>query len=249
MDIEFEPIERVTVSDEIIKQLISLINIGKLKPGSKLPSERDLMEKFHVSRTSIREALHALTMIGLLETYPGAGTFVNKQLVDIIAGQLEWSILLGNRELLDLMDVREPLEVQAAGLAAERGTAETIQQLRQSIEVFLAEENGNVAVLDAELAVHMAIVNMAGNRTLSRILQTFQDLLKDYRKDHRIGFSISPTSNQEYLDILKAIEMGDGEAARLGMKCHLQKSKVKALVEQINDHLDHKETEQDKAKG
>lgn len=249
MDIDFEPIERITVSEEIIKQLISLINTGKLKPGSKLPSERELMEKFHVSRSSIREALHSLTMIGLLETYPGAGTFVSKQLTGIIAGQLEWSVLLGNRELLELMEVREPLEIQAAGLAAERGTSETVQKLRGVIDNFFSEQTGNTNLLDAEMAVHIMVAEISGNQTLLRIVQTLQAMLKEYRTNHRIGFYTSPTSNQDYLDILKAVEMNDVEAARSSMTRHLQKSKRKALLEQINVLSDHKELEEKNHEG
>jgi GntR family transcriptional regulator, transcriptional repressor for pyruvate dehydrogenase complex len=249
LDIDFEPIERITVSEEIIKQLISLINTGKLKPGSKLPSERELMEKFHVSRSSIREALHSLTMIGLLETYPGAGTFVSKHLTGIIAGQLEWSVLLGNRELLELTEVREPLEIQAAGLAAERTTSESVQKLRLAIDNYLSEQTGNTNLLDAEMAVHITVAEISGNRTLLRIIQTLQTMLKEYRIDHRIGFYTSPGSNQDYLDILKAVELGDAEAARSSMARHLQKSKRKALVEQINIHSEHNEPEEKNQKG
>ena len=235
MEINFEPIERVTVSEEIIKQVIGLINTGKLRPGSKLPSERELMEKFRVSRSSVREALHSLTMIGLLETFPGDGTYVSRQLVDIIGGQLEWSVLLGNRELLELMEVREPLEVQAAGLAAQRATPESIQALREAIKSFHSPGKSTGDQMEAELAVHMTIAGMAGNRTLYRIIQTFQDVLREYRVQKHVGWSNSPATGEEYRGILMAIEDGDAEQARREMSLHLQRSKRKALVEQFNE--------------
>jgi GntR family transcriptional regulator, transcriptional repressor for pyruvate dehydrogenase complex len=242
LNIEIEPVERSTVSEEIVKQLISLINTGKLTPGSKLPSERELMEKFHVSRSSVREALHALTMIGLLETFPGAGTFVSQELVGIIGGQLEWAVLLGNRELMELMEIREPLEIQAAGLAAERSTPEMIQQFRQTIDRYSTCEVDNRDPIEGEIAVHMAIASMSGNPTLIRLLQTFQDLLTEYRRKRRIGFSTTDSSIQEYRSILNAIEAGDADSARQYMARHLAQSKRHALVDQINEQSDQTET-------
>lgn len=235
MDTNFEPVVRNTVSDEIIKQLIMLINTGKLKPGNKLPSEREMMEKFQVSRSSVREALHALTMIGLLETFPGAGTFVSKQLTSIIGGQLEWSVLLGNQELVEISEVREPLQIQAAGLAAERATSESIETLRQVIEAYAESTRTGVNYLEQELAVHLTIAQMAGNNTLFRFIQTFEELLHEYRKSRKIGFSLSQEAVNEYKEILAAIENSDSRAARLSMARHLQKSKRQALVEQINE--------------
>jgi GntR family transcriptional regulator, transcriptional repressor for pyruvate dehydrogenase complex len=130
MEINFEPVERVTISEEIIKKILGLINTGRLKPGSKLPSERELMEQFRVSRTSVREALQSLTMVGVLETFPGDGTYVTRQLSDLIVDHLEWPALLDRRDVIELMEVREPLEVAAAGLAAQHVTPAQIEELR-----------------------------------------------------------------------------------------------------------------------
>jgi len=232
----FGPIARNTVAEEIIKQVISQINTGKLKPGSKLPSERELMELFQVSRSSVREALHSLTMIGLLETYPGAGTFVSKQLTDMIAARIEWSLLLGNQELLELMEVREPLEIQAAGLAAERATPEEISGLREVIQRYAISLKTGENLMENELLVHRTIAQMAGNPTLLRFINTFQAFLHEYRTSRKIGFSTDEVSVTEYMEILSAIEQGDDEKARACMTRHIQKSKRNALVEQLREH-------------
>ncbi|MCL4561528.1 MAG: FadR family transcriptional regulator [Chloroflexi bacterium] len=235
MDINFEPVERVTVSEEIIKKVISLINSGKLKPGSKLPSERELMEQLKVSRSSVREALHSLTMVGLLETFPGAGTFVSRQLVDVIFDQLEWSVLLGKRELVELMEVREPLEIQAAGLAAQRASAGGLEELRQIIEAYHQNRDDIERQMDAEMSFHRIIAEMAGNRTLVQLILTFQGLLREYRKHKWVGFAgNSSVVVEQYKQVLSALEDGDEDRARQAMAYHLQVSKQLALVEQIN---------------
>ncbi len=235
MEQGFAPVARNTVAEEIIKQIISQINTGKLKPGSRLPSERELMELFQVSRSSVREALHSLSMIGLLETYPGAGTFVSKQITDVIAGRLEWSLLLGNQELMELMEVREPLEIQAAGLAAERASAEDVAGFRMVIERYAESLESGENIHHYELQVHHTIARMAGNPTLLRFIETFQNLLREYREQHRIGFSTDASSVQEYMDILQAIEAGDGDTARACMARHILKSKRNALAVQLRE--------------
>lgn len=235
MEQSFAPVARNTVAEEIIKQIISQINTGKLKPGTRLPSERELMELFQVSRSSVREALHSLSMIGLLETYPGAGTFVSKQITDVIAGQLEWSLLLGNQELLELMEVREPLEIQAAGLAAERASAEDVAELQAIIQRYAESLTTGENLMQNEILVHHTIARMAGNSILLRFIETFQNLLKEYREQHRIGFSTDAASVQEYMEILQAIEAGDGDTARNLMARHIYKSKRNALAVQLRE--------------
>ncbi len=247
MDIALEPIKHSTLTDEIIKRLIGMINSGKLKPGNKLPSEREMMEHFRVSRSSVREALHSLTMIGLLETHPGDGTYVSEELVGMIAGHLEWSILLGAEELVELMEVREPLEIQAAGLAAKRTTPESIEQLRQAVEWYCSSRDNLVQCMQADIAIHQAIAQMSGNRSLKRILQTFQDLLTELRQDKQSGFTNSLIVEDEFHEILKAIEQGDEDQARQAMARHLQVTKQRALVEQINDRSEHRFRDQDQA--
>ncbi len=241
MTTDFEPIERITVSDEIIKQLISLINTGKLKPGSKLPSERELMEKFQVSRSPVREALRSLTMIGLLETIPGAGTYVCKDIVDIIGGQIDWSLLLGYQEVMELLEVREPLEIQAAGLAAENNSPESLENLRCAIEYFKECLDTDANLMIAEHEVHMSIARMSGNRVLIRFIHTFQDLLNDFRQKNQIGFSTNTSAFQDYMEIYQAIDQGDSEGARRGMARHMQSSKKRALVEQMNERTEKKD--------
>lgn len=238
METDFGPIARNTLSEEIIKQIIAQIHSGKLKPGSKLPSERELMELFQVSRSSIREALHSLTMIGLLETYPSAGTFVNKQMTDVIASRLEWALLLNNHELMELMEVREPLEIQAAALAAERATPEDIETFRDAVRAYQASLSTGENLMSSEENVHRTIAQMSGNPTLLRLIVTFQGLLKDYRETKKIGFSTDDASDQDYLDMLEAMVQGDAEVARLIMTRHLQKSKRFALVAQLGEQTE-----------
>ena len=232
MTISLEPIERMTVSEEIIKKLIDLINSGALRPGDKLPSERELMEKLQVSRASIREALRSLSLGGLLETRPGNGTYVSECFSSLIADQVEWSALLGEQDFLELVEVREPLEIQAAGLAAQRATSTLLEELRQAIERLRSDPGDVEQEIDADLAFHTIIAEMAQNRVLYRLTLGLRNLLREYIKRATAATEAKMSTVEEHQAVLEAIEEKDEAKARQAMVRHLQISKQLALGRQ-----------------
>lgn len=229
MAVDLEPIERMTVSEEIIKKLIDLINSGVLGPGDKLPSERELMEQLKVSRASIREALRSLGLAGLLETRPGNGTYVSECFSSLIAGQVEWSALLGEQDILELMEVREPLEIQAAGLAAQRATVTQLEELRQAIERLRSNPGDVEQEVAADLVFHTIIAEMAQNRVLYRLTLGLRNLLREYIKRTMSATETKMSTVEEHQAIFEAIEERDEARARQAMVRHLQISKQLAL--------------------
>lgn len=229
MAVDLEPIERMTVSEEIIKKLIDLINSGVLGPGDKLPSERELMEQLKVSRASIREALRSLGLAGLLETRPGNGTYVSECFSSSIADQVEWSALLGEQDILELMEVREPLEIQAAGLAAQRATVTQLEGLRQAIERLRSNPGDVEQEVAADLVFHTIIAEMAQNRVLYRLTLGLRNLLREYIKRTTSATETKMSTVEEHQAIFEAIEERDEARARQAMVRHLQISKQLAL--------------------
>ncbi len=121
-----EPIEQNTATEMVANRLVRLLANGALKPGDKLPPERELAHQLHVGRTTVREALKLLTLSGLLAARRGDGTYVNHEFTNFISRQIEWPVLLSAQELDMIVEVREALELKAARLAAERATGEEI---------------------------------------------------------------------------------------------------------------------------
>lgn len=222
MGVTFEPVERVSVSEEIAKRVLDLINTGVLKPGDKLPSERELMDQLRVSRSSIREALRSLSMMGVLEIRPGAGTYVTEHLVGFIVGQLEWTRLLGKRNIIELLEVREPLEIHAAGLAAQRATPYYTGLLYAAIETYSDISLSLEKRMEADIHFHDIIAEMSGNSVLEYLLRVFHETLRNYALQQRIGFSTATTAEDEHLLIVEAIESGDELRARAAMAQHLR---------------------------
>jgi GntR family transcriptional repressor for pyruvate dehydrogenase complex len=240
MEAQFQPISRTTMSEDIIRMIFEMINSGKLKPGDKLPSERDLMEQLQVSRSPVREALRSLSIVGLLDTVPGGGTYVSKALAaDFITEQLEWSRLLTEPEIVELIDVRDPLEIQAAGLAALRATAEDIARLREAIDRYLMAHDDASAAVEADHNFHQIIGEMTHNRLLVQLSQIIRDIWKKYHEEDRLQFSLSSTLNQDYLEVLAAIEDGDEIRARKAMEEHLGHSRqISYMSKAINTKTD-----------
>jgi GntR family transcriptional repressor for pyruvate dehydrogenase complex len=239
MDLTFAPLARSTMGEEISKTIIEMINTGKLKPGVKLPSERELMEKLQVSRSPIREALRSLTLVGVLETIPGDGTYVSKNLASaFISGKLEWAGLLASPDVLELMEVREPLEIQAAGLAAAKATPASVAKLRQVIDSYRVVQGDLEREIEVDVHFHKIIAEITENRILIHLMETIREFWHDYIQKRRVIFSKIATLEQEYLEILNAIEQGDEVRAREAMANHLQRSKQKNLLEQITGQTD-----------
>lgn len=226
MDIRFQPIARSTMSKDIIRMIIDMINTGKLRPGSKLPSERELMEQLKVSRSPVREALRSLTLVGLLETVPGGGTYVSENLAsDMIAEQLEWSRLLTEPDIVEIIEVRDPLEIQAAGLAALRATPEALAHLREVVEGYLSAGDDILKAVEMDWEFHRTILNMAQNQLLSQLLDTIHGIWNNYRAEQKVHFSKASELDQDFVEVLEAIELGDEARARFAMERHLLHSR------------------------
>src|SRR2546427_6289572 len=131
---ELAPIKSTRIYEEIVRQIKAMIAEGRLKSGDQLPPERDLAEKFLVSRTSVREALRALESLGLIEIRPGEGTFVREVSIESLIQPLAL-VMVSQREAIgELFEARRLLEPALAALAARRATPEELQEMHRILE-------------------------------------------------------------------------------------------------------------------
>src|SRR5438309_4641619 len=115
-----KPISRLSLSDEIVEQIIDLISRGILRPGERMPSEKQLCLQFGVGRTSVREALRSLSAMGVLETRMGEGTFVAEDAGRSLERSFQWGLLMNRKTVEDLVETRLMLESHTAYLAAAK---------------------------------------------------------------------------------------------------------------------------------
>lgn len=169
-----EEIETRAVSDAISERILKLISSGALQPGDPLPPQRKLAGQLGVSLSSLREALHALAAVGVIDVKHGLGTFVCAHATDPLVRQLDWAVLLQSEETRELMEARRVLDVSVARLAAERATEAQITYLTELFEGMLeCWRARDVACLEEQdIQLHLAVARAASNSLLSHLAHT-----------------------------------------------------------------------------
>jgi GntR family transcriptional repressor for pyruvate dehydrogenase complex len=226
--VEIAPIKSTRIYEEIVRQIKGMIAEGRLKSGDQLPPERDLAEKFLVSRTSVREALRALESVGLIEIRPGEGTFVREISVDSLVEPLALVLLSQRAMTSELFEARRLLEPSIAGLAARRATRDEVHEMERILDEQAREIAAGNTGLAQDAAFHAALGTAAHNRAITRIVHALMDLLAQSREE-AISTPGRPTrSHEDHRRILDAVKAGDAAAAERAMREHVVA--VEALV-------------------
>jgi GntR family transcriptional repressor for pyruvate dehydrogenase complex len=230
VSIPVQPISRSSLSGEIVDQIIDLIERGVLKPGAKIPSEHQLCRQFGVGRTSVREGLRSLSVMGILTTHAGDGTYVSEDRTRFLRKTLQWGLLLDRKVIEDLLDTRLMLESQTAYLAASKATAENVAELRQSINEMTETLDKPDAYLEADLRFHLTVAQASQNSILHNLLSMIRGYLQAWIKetlrnspDHGLD-SRAKLSIQEHRKVLRAIEERDADGASAAMRGHILSS-------------------------
>lgn len=216
------------LSDRVVESMRSEIVSRGLTPGTQLPSERELVDQFGVSRTVIREAIGALTGMGLVEVRSGSGLQVAAADESMAAKSLSWYIRGGGFDYPKVHEVRSMVEVEMSALAAQRRTESHMTTLAAAHERFGHELTVGVdAAAIADVEFHEAIARATGNELFSVLLGSIADALVEIRKELLSGESAQETLARgqqtltQHTAILAAIGDQDADGARLAMRTHL----------------------------
>jgi GntR family transcriptional regulator, transcriptional repressor for pyruvate dehydrogenase complex len=214
------PVPRTTLATDICKRLISHLVRGDWAEGDRIPSERELGNRLGVGRTSLREALKALEIMGLIETRVGEGTFACAK-TEFLSRPLLWAIGSAQTDLRELIEARWFLEVELAALAAERATEENLNVLRGHLTQMEISKDNPSMFLEADLGFHLAVAQAAHNRILLKAVQLIRNLMLQWMaKTIRFSGTTSLASGQ-HAAIFRAIEEKNPTAARKVMGEHL----------------------------
>jgi GntR family transcriptional repressor for pyruvate dehydrogenase complex len=215
------PIKSTRIYEEIVRQVKAMIAEGRLKGGDRLPPERDLAEKFVVSRTSVREALRALESLGLVEIRPGEGTFVRQVSIDALVEPLALLMVSQREAIGELFEARRLLEPSLAALAATRATPEELHEMERILESQASEVAAGRTGLAQDAQFHAAIGAASHNRAITRIAHAIMDLLTQSREEALSTPGRPTRSHEDHRRVLAAITARDPEAARQAMLEHL----------------------------
>ena len=209
--------------EQIVKQIEESIERGDLKAGHQLPPERELALQFGVSRTAVREAVKALREKGLVEAYPGRGTFITSETSNSIRLSFDRMIKSGPREgTLHLVEVREILEPEIAALAATRVTEECLNELREAIQIMNGAKSDPDAFIEADLDFHLALAEAAANPLILSLIDSIIGVLREQRISIFQVEGGPDRGQYHHKRILEAVENHDPVGAREAMRAHLR---------------------------
>jgi len=224
----FQTVPReLTLSNRVTGEIEALIVQNRLQPGDRLLAERELARQFGVSRTVIREAVRALTAKGLLEVHPGSGTIVRAPTAQNVSQSMTL-YLRGSQSQHDfgkVLEVRSLLEVEIAGFAAERRTADDIDRMiatLQRIDQVVTRE----AFVSWDMEFHLLLAQATHNELFTLLLDSVTEAMRQLRE---LAFDITgaPTRAYKYHHaILEQVKIGDRKGARQAMREHLAEAEV-----------------------
>jgi GntR family transcriptional repressor for pyruvate dehydrogenase complex len=217
------------------ERLVQLILSGQWPEGARIPSERELCQQLGIARASLREAMKALELIGVLESRVGDGTFVCAR-SEFLSRPLLWAITGSDlNELRDIVEARRLIEEDIAGLAAERASDAELKKIAAAVEELRSAVPDTEACLAADLRFHIAIAEAAHNQVLLNSVQLLRNLMKQWiLLKLRIPGAAARVLEQHEA-ILLALRMRDAAGARLAMSSHLG-TMGKLLMETVHHH-------------
>jgi GntR family transcriptional repressor for pyruvate dehydrogenase complex len=218
----YKVVQTSRLYEQIVQQIEESITSGELKEGDQLPAERELAQQFGVSRTAVREAVKTLREKGLVEAYPGRGTFITNGSARSIQQTLDRMIRSGQAEgTVHLTEVREILEPEIAALAAQRVDEEMLSAMREAIAVMDAARNDSEAFIEGDLDFHLALAEAAANPLILSLIDSIVGLLREQRTRTYFVEGGPERGQYHHRRILEAIEHRDAVGAREAMRAHL----------------------------
>lgn len=221
-DISYKPIQQVKVSTMIVDQIKTHILEGKLQPGDALPSERDLMKAFKVSRSSLREALKILDATGYVTVAQRKRTRVKSIVAETVTEPLRPLLKKDMATVLEVHDVRRSLESWNARYAAEKATEEDMEAMGNCITAMEKKLAENQSLNKEDAAFHLAISAATHNKIQTHLMYSINSLIQD-----TVGICYESQDNREILkehqDIFLAIQARDPDLAAEKMTWHLDR--------------------------
>lgn len=212
-----------STADDVAHHILSGIKDGVYSPGDRLPTEPEIARQLGVGRTSVREGVGQLRMLGVVEVRQGVGTFVRDE--NGAEAQLafhQWTAV-NQYEILDIFEVRMSLEATAAALAAQRATRKDLDLLSGGAQAHLRahRQHDSDALVETDRAFHDALIKTSGNEALHRVYSGLVPELVDYRRKSLVLEGASERSSHNHLPIVTAIEQHDPLEARKATLGHL----------------------------
>jgi GntR family transcriptional repressor for pyruvate dehydrogenase complex len=222
---------RTTLTEAAFEQLIEYVVKGTWKAGDRLPPERELCQQFGIARTSLREALKAMELVGMLDSRVGDGTFVCPR-SEFLSRPLLWAFTgTDHEELVEIMEARALVEEKLAGLAAERASPEEVARIGETIRQMRDAIASGTSILEADMAFHLAVAEAAHNEVLRNAVQLLRNITRQWLQYKVQIPNVAAAVLKRHQSVYRAIASRKPNAASLAMRKHLEETQ--RLVIQI----------------
>lgn len=227
------PIGRKAVSELMVQRILDLIKNGQLTAGEKLPSERDLAGILDVSRPTVREALRALSILGVLEIRHGGGVFVTSLEASELLNPLDFFVSLNARNMGELFDARIHFEPMVAALATPRLSDAQIAHMQTLIDAQIAAPDDGELFHDTDVEFHKMLLDASGNIFLTRVGKMFQVLGDQARRAFQKRAQIRHRSIEDHKAIMAALHARNAAATEAAMRQHM--INVRNTLKEVKD--------------
>ncbi len=222
----FGKLKKKKVFEDVAEMIRSLIDAGTLNPGDQLPPERELAEQLGVSRTSVREAIRALELMGEVETRVGVsgGTFIREVSLNHALNVVQTLFRRTNQMVSDIIEVRLILETKSATLAAERRTEDDLKEINKAIDDMEKDLSAGGIGIASDHAYHLAIARASENDFLFGLSQLVEDLIEQTREITLSRGGVPEEALKDHRTVADAIRDQKPELAEKLMREHLIKA-------------------------
>lgn len=215
-------VARLTLADALIEEVKRLIARGEVAPGDRLPSEAELCRRFQVGRSTVREAMKALALLGLVEIAPGHGTRVRPDAPSWLGRERALRLQLAEWNAREVYEAREALEVALAALAAQRADHDDRAALGAACAAMRVALADDAAFVRANLQFHRALAAAARNAVLSELYEVVLPVTARVMPAMVQVPGVKERALQHHEAVFAAVGAGDGEAARRAMADHMR---------------------------
>jgi GntR family transcriptional repressor for pyruvate dehydrogenase complex len=216
-------IKRNTTAELIIEKILDLIKAGELKIGDQLPPTPKLVEKFGVGRSSVREAVRSLAVMGYLSILPGKGTFITKDASSVEITAHGFMKALESRPLFDIMEARLAVEQQCAFLAASRATDEQRIKIQTIIDKINSKTADFTSISKADIEAHLCLAESTNNDVMYELMKLLIDKVERYAEQFWATLPKNKAGGTSTItQALSHVIEGNGIEASESMREHLE---------------------------
>jgi len=223
--VAFEAIRKSSTAPEIVvEQILKKLQNGEITTGARLPSQRALAQSFGVGRSSMREALNALAVMGYLDVQHGRGTFISQKLPDTTPSISKLQAALKAGSLLDVLELRETLECKAAELAAERSESRHLRRLEQALRDMEESREDYHRFLQSDVEFHITLAEATTNQIFSEMVRFLLEKVVGHHETFKTTLITSEYrshSIRTLKQVRACIKREDGRGAAEWMREHL----------------------------